>query len=128
EGFRHMSTLNVHFGIGTLTSIDSVHVLWPSGTVDVVINPAINETILFVEGSHPMSALSLHGSPVMIYPNPTFSELNIENVKDLPVARMTISSNLGTEVMRLTPQQSVADVSGLSSGLYILTIELSNGK
>ena len=128
EGFRYMNTLNVHFGIGTLETIDSVLVLWPSGTVDVVINPTINEPLVFVEGSHPMSALSLDGNRVLIYPNPTSSELNIENVKDLPVKRMTISSYLGAEVMQLTPQQHVADVSVLSSGLYILTIELNNGE
>lgn len=50
-GFRHMSTLNPHFGIGQATAIDSVIVRWPSGKVDLICNPEINTTIFIEEGS-----------------------------------------------------------------------------
>jgi PKD repeat protein len=50
-GFRHMGTLNVQFGIGTATSIDSVIVRWPSGTVDVICNPTINANLYVQEGT-----------------------------------------------------------------------------
>ncbi|MCD8518906.1 MAG: CRTAC1 family protein, partial [Flavobacterium sp.] len=43
EGFRHMSTLNAHFGLGTATAIDQVVIIWPSGIVDVINNPNINQ-------------------------------------------------------------------------------------
>lgn len=51
DGFRYMSTLNAHFGIGTDTEVESVTVYWPSGTVDVVENPAINTTLVIVEST-----------------------------------------------------------------------------
>lgn len=50
-GFRHMGTLNVHFGIGTADAIDSVVVKWPSGQVDVICNPEINSALYVLEGS-----------------------------------------------------------------------------
>jgi PKD repeat protein len=50
-GFRHMSTLNPHFGIGQATAIDSVIIRWPSGKVDMICNPAINTTVYIEEGS-----------------------------------------------------------------------------
>lgn len=128
EGFRYMNTLNVHFGIGTLETIDSVLVLWPSGTVDVVINPTINEPLVFVEGSHPMSALSLDGNRVLIYPNPTSSELFIEHLEPASVKAITIRSYTGAAVMNVSPTHPVADVSSLSEGLYIVTVELTSGE
>ena len=33
DGFRYMSSLNAHFGIGTDTEIESVTIYWPSGIV-----------------------------------------------------------------------------------------------
>ncbi len=53
-GFRHMGTMNVHFGIGAATSIDSIVVKWPSGKRDVFCNPAINTPLLLEEGSGPL--------------------------------------------------------------------------
>ncbi|MFN4854764.1 MAG: FG-GAP-like repeat-containing protein [Bacteroidota bacterium] len=52
-GFRHMGTLNTHFGTGTATTIDSVLVRWPSGNVDIICNPAINSILHIEENSGP---------------------------------------------------------------------------
>ena len=50
EGFRYMSSLNVHFGIGQATAITKVIIRWPSGTVDTIDNPSINQMLLVTEG------------------------------------------------------------------------------
>lgn len=50
EGFKYMSTLNAHFGIGTNTQITQVIIRWPSGTVDTITNPTINQMLNVVEG------------------------------------------------------------------------------
>jgi hypothetical protein len=50
-GFRFMSSLNPHFGLGQATSIDSIVVRWPSGQVDIVCNPPINSTVFIREGN-----------------------------------------------------------------------------
>jgi PKD repeat protein len=49
-GFRHMGTMNVHFGIGAATAIDSIIIKWPSGKIDLICNPAINTPMILTEG------------------------------------------------------------------------------
>ena len=49
--FSPMKSLNVHFGIGAVNSIDSVRVLWPSGMITTLPNPAINQTHLLIEAN-----------------------------------------------------------------------------
>ncbi len=51
QSFSPMSSLTTHFGIGQATSIDSVVVKWPSGTLTTVKNPAINTTINIPEAA-----------------------------------------------------------------------------
>jgi PKD repeat protein len=65
-GFRHMGTLNPHFGIGTATTIDSVIVRWPSGEVDLICNPDINSTYYLEEGSGmlPVAAFSVSANDI----------------------------------------------------------------
>ncbi len=53
EAFKPMSSLDVFFGLGSDTEVDSVIVRWPSGQVDVVVEPAINSRISVLEGLLP---------------------------------------------------------------------------
>ena len=48
--FSPMSSLTCHFGIGQSTEIERVIVKWPSGEIDTIANPNINETLIFTEG------------------------------------------------------------------------------
>ena len=49
QGFSHMNSLQVHFGIGTETLIDSLVVTWPSGIVTRIQNPAIDQLHIIPE-------------------------------------------------------------------------------
>jgi hypothetical protein len=40
-----------HFGLGTATSVDALEIRWPSGHLQRVENPPVNETIRIVEGA-----------------------------------------------------------------------------
>ena len=51
EGFKYMSSLNAHFGIGQATAITQVIIRWPSGIIDTINNPAVNQSLFVVEGS-----------------------------------------------------------------------------
>jgi len=128
EGFRHMNTLNAHFGIGTATEIDSIRIKWPSGIEDTYPNPTINESFVIVEGSYQLSTLEMNGKNVKIYPNPTADELNIENYEVLNIKNMKIMTNLGATVLDLDATKGTFDISKLESGLYILMIETNDGK
>ncbi|MDP3313706.1 VCBS repeat-containing protein [Lutibacter sp.] len=45
----YLSTIppNLHFGLGNITKIDSLHVIWPDKTFDVVKNVKSNQSVLF---------------------------------------------------------------------------------
>lgn len=62
ESFAPMSTLNVHFGIGQATSIDSVVVSWPSGVQTTIANPGINQLNVIPEASCVFEAAPINAS------------------------------------------------------------------
>lgn len=127
EGFRYMHSLNVHFGIGTNTTIDSVLVLWPSGTIDVVLEPSVNQSVLIIEGAHPLALLATGGEQVEIFPNPASEVLNIKNLDLKQVKSIKVLNVQGQEVLLPETPQDKLDVSGIQNGMYILQIELKNG-
>jgi len=127
-GFRYMNTLNVHFGIGQATEIDSVRILWPSGVIDIIIDPEINQTILDVEATNALSLFESEGKKVNLYPNPSSDYITIENLDLIDAKNLSIISHLGAKVQTLNPNDSKFDISKLASGLYILIIETNQGK
>jgi hypothetical protein len=128
EGFRYMNTLNTHFGIGTATAIDEIRILWPSGIIDVIENPNINQAIVVVEGSSPLSLVDIDGEKINVYPNPTSGILNISNLDLIKVKNITIYNQLGQILLENKNSINQIDVSNLSEGLYILTIETNDNK
>ncbi|MBC8074369.1 MAG: VCBS repeat-containing protein [Deltaproteobacteria bacterium] len=50
ESYGIVNSFTRHFGIGTENAIESVVINWPSGQVDTVLAPGINQTIHVTEG------------------------------------------------------------------------------
>jgi hypothetical protein len=126
DGFRYMSTLNAHFGIGTDTEIESVTIYWPSGIVDTVINPNINET-LFVQEGQTLSVIESNVLQLSTYPNPTNQYLYIEGLQsDLQTSVIHIVDVQGKRVDNIMVNQNRVDVSQLSNGLYFATITIQD--
>jgi hypothetical protein len=50
QSYGIMNSMQVHFGMGQQTPIDSVVVYWPSGTHDVLVAPALDQYITLYEG------------------------------------------------------------------------------
>ncbi len=126
DGFAYMSSLNVHFGIGPFTEIEKVIVKWPSGAVDTVMNPAIDQTLMVIENST-LASTNFTSSIFSVYPNPSNDVLNIKmadthQIKSIEVFDLTgrIVLNPGTAA-----QFSVGE---LSSGTYILMLRDSHGR
>jgi len=127
DGFRYMSTLNVHFGIGEATEIDSIFVKWPSGHIDNIINPTINEPITVVEGSSPLGLLSLGEKKITIHPVPAYDVLNIENIELLDVKSLNIINQTGQVVSTFNQNLSKVAIAQLPKGRYFLVIETISG-
>lgn len=127
-GFRHMHTLNTHFGIGLNTTIDSVIVRWPDGGYDILFEPEINNSVLVVEGSTSLSLLKMNGEKVELYPNPAETQLNIKNIDLTQVKSMNVINMLGQIVVSPESPMQTISISDLNNGMYVLQIELKNGQ
>ena len=126
EGFRFMSSLNTHFGIGTDDAITNIVIYWPSGSIDNVTNPAINTHHVIVEGQ----TLSVNDETlksISIHPNPVDNVININSPINLIGKIATVFNIEGKRIMNLKLEQHSIDVSNLSTGNYILRLE-SDGK
>lgn len=128
EGFRYMHSLNAHFGFGTNTTIDEIKVTWPSGIVDIIQNPTVNQSLVVVEGSTTLSANSFQENGIVIYPNPAHSELMISNFDVLSPKKISIYNQLGQEVLQHKLLTNTINISKLQNGIYILSIETQDNK
>ena len=122
DGFRFMSTLNSHFGIGTETTINQITIQWPSGIVDTISNPSINQNLVVVEGST-LGVEDRDLSNLKIYPNPTQGIIKISTTENIIGETMTIFDVTGKKVLNDKLLTNTIDVSILQSGFYILRLE-----
>jgi hypothetical protein len=122
DGFRYMSTLNAHFGLGLDTQIDSVIVHWPSGLSDIVYNPDINTLLVIEEGQAPLSAEDVQRVDFIVFPNPVSDQLRIErpNMEDTMV--YDIFDLQGKRVESGILNTGFIEVSHLNNGAYILQL------
>ncbi|WP_341200690.1 FG-GAP-like repeat-containing protein [Croceibacter atlanticus] len=126
DGFRYMSSLNAHFGIGTDTEIESVIIYWPSGIVDTILNPTINET-LFVQEGQTLSIKDNNALQLNVYPNPTHQYLYVEGLQnDTKNTSLQIVDVQGKQVNNVKLNSNRVDVSQLSNGIYFATITINN--
>jgi len=125
EGFRYMSSMATHFGIGTDEAIESITIYWPSGKIDVLNNPEINTMHRVTEGS----TLGLEDTLVtnlILYPNPTDSTLNLNKNIGFENAIYSVFDTNGKRIVNDRLNDRSIDVSNLSTGNYILRV-LNNG-
>lgn len=67
ESYGTCNTFNLHFGLGSATSIDSAIINWPSGTVTKLYDKPVDQFITVIEGqcSSPDNKITYVGSPVI---------------------------------------------------------------
>jgi len=128
EGFKYMSSLNAHFGIGTATSISQVIIRWPSGAVDVINNPGINQSLHVVEGSSPLGQEEFSTNKIVLYPNPASEQLTISNIELSTIKNVSIVSMLGKVIKNVKLTNNTISIASLPEGIYILAIETTDGK
>lgn len=122
DGFRFMSSLNTHFGIGTATEIDQLIIRWPSGVVDVINNPSINQSIFVLESST-LSVADVVTSKMTISPNPASNLVIVTTDYMLPIQNITIFDLNGRKVLTPSLNQNSFEVQSLPVGTYIVLIE-----
>ncbi len=126
EGFEFMSSMTVHFGLGSEESIDHIRVYWPSGVIDNLPNPDKNTTHNIVEGS----ALTIADEELedtTISPNPVDDILHIVTSSDVTDRIATVFDINGKRILNKRLTNNSLNVSKLQGGVYFLRIE-SDGR
>lgn len=127
EGFRFMSSLTTHFGLGGDTSVTSLKIYWPSGTVDVLNNISTNQEVAVTEGETLGTQSQDYVEDLVLYPNPAKKVLYLRTKYDLSDAIYTVFDVSGKRVLNSKVSfKKEIDVSSLSTGTYFLRIMNDN--
>lgn len=127
EGFKYMDSLNAHFGIGQATAITQLVIRWPSGIVDTINNPAVNQKVVVVEGST-LAVGSFSNSAFSLYPNPAKNVINIKANDNLTMKSAQVFDLNGRLISTTELTNPSVNVEGLSTGSYILLLRDTAGK
>jgi ASPIC and UnbV/Secretion system C-terminal sorting domain/FG-GAP-like repeat len=127
EGFKYMSSLNAHFGIGTATAITQIIIRWPSGIVDTINNPSINSVVNVVEGA--TLAVGEYGANgFSVFPVPAKNVLNVSVSDTIALKLAQVYDLNGKLVLQPTLANKTINVESLTTGTYILVLKDDNGK
>ena len=125
-GFRYMSSLTAHFGLGADTEIEKVIVRWPSGVVDEILTPQINETLVIVEGSFPSSTRNQSIEQLNFFPNPARASVAVSGEWSVRATAKVFDLNGNLLINSLLNNNSLA-IDRLPAGTYLFMLE-DNGK
>ena len=128
-GFRNMSTLSAHFGIGQATTIDQIVIRWPSGIIDIINTVNQNQNLLVVEGST-LAINSFNNGVFSVYPNPAKNILTIQlqDILNVTLKSALVYDLTGKVVLTTKDVTQPINVEKLATGTYILSISDTAGK
>ena len=124
DGFRYMSSLLAHFGLGQATTA-TVEVHWPSGIVDHLENVEPNSTIVVHEGLF-SSTEEIALNELALFPVPATNHLMVIGA-DLNNRMARIFSSTGQLVQHGVVSASTIDIGSLASGVYLLEVTTPKG-
>ncbi|MEM7037691.1 MAG: FG-GAP-like repeat-containing protein, partial [Bacteroidota bacterium] len=131
ESYGIQNTLNLHFGLGTATNIDTVTVYWPSGNVEQYFNvaPGMHH---YIEGPVAIEEEVESGVKAVAFPSPATDQvlLKFENLETTLAAYEVQIYDLQGKVLRSVPMHQANKVvvprDGLSAGLYFFALKNGN--
>lgn len=126
EGFKYMSSLNAHFGIGTNTAITQVIIRWPSGTVDTINNPGINQRIDITEGST-LANTTFDVSAMSVFPIPAKNSITIKTKEGYTAVSAEVYDLNGRMVLSSKIENDTLNIQSLNEGTYLLKVLDANG-
>ncbi len=125
DGFKYMSSLNAHFGLGTDSVITGITVRWPSGIVDELSTADIDGSITITEGM--TMSTSIADGPALdameVFPNPVLDVLTVTGQESEGNGRFQIMDVAGKLVLEGVLSSGKVDVSSLSDGVYVLSVK-----
>lgn len=129
QGFKYMSSLNAHFGLGQATTIDQVVIKWPSGIIDTYNNVTPNQKLMVVEGAT-LGVNSFNNTTFSLYPIPVKHTINIALSTNSNVIFKTaqVYDLNGRVVLESPVENQTINAEKLATGTYILLLRDAQGK
>lgn len=124
ESYGTMNSLLTHFGLGTETAITKIVVKWPSGNIDELLNPAINQSHLIIEGTT-LNTTEFNTVDFVTYPNPTTDSVIIKSNAEINTKSAELYDISGKQINLLFTKENnaiKADLSYLNNGIYFIHI------
>lgn len=121
------SSLVQTFGIGSATTIDTIHIEWPSGIRQIITNPQPNQIYNIVETAALATQENFKSKSLTIFPNPAKSDGNIY-VKSMKTGAydLTVTNYAGQRLKTLkvkleSGKSKEVNLGLLQPGVYIVT-------
>lgn len=127
DGFRYMSSLAAHFGLGTDTEVDMVVVRWPSGNVQTIFHPEVDEPLVVVEANTVGVAEADERPAFTVHPNPVRERLQWQGGEELLGRPFEVIDATGRVALQGTLQSAGIDVAALGTGTYTLRVAVAGG-
>lgn len=130
NGKRSQSSLNVEFGLGNASQIDSLIIEWPSGIVCYYTNVAGNTFYYIDETCNSLGINELIVGSISAFPNPFSNELYVDLTKFTGVGIIQLIDLTGRvvvkhEINRIGTQ--LVNVGEISQGVYLIKLLTENG-
>ena len=118
-----MGSLNTYFGLGENTNISTLTIYWPSGTVDIMNNVSVNQSLVITEGQTLSTEISSLNQ-ISVFPNPAINSIEIKSDYSLENAIISVFDLNGRRVLNYknVGGSNLVDLSSLSIGEYILRV------
>ena len=126
ESYGIMNSLKTHFGLGTANAITKIVVKWPSGNVDELLNPTINQSLNIREGSTLSTINPASISKLRMFPNPATNFVTIETANrnsDVSYTMYDISGKV-LRANQALPLNKQISLQSLTSGIYMLALQI----
>ncbi|MBK9148272.1 MAG: VCBS repeat-containing protein [Flavobacteriales bacterium] len=119
DGFRYMSFIGAHFGLGQDEEVLEVRIRWSDCEEEVIEAPAINTVHEVVQGTF-TSAEEAAVVPFGLYPNPAQDRISLTGVA--PNAQIEVLDATGKLVLNRRLQSGTLMIGDLEAGAYVARI------
>ncbi|PHR72827.1 MAG: hypothetical protein COA67_03765 [Lutibacter sp.] len=128
EGYTAQNSNYEFFGLGSETVVDMLKVTWLSGTVDVLYNVAVNQSLTIVEGSSLAVDQFDFSNLIRAYPNPSKNGVFKLNSSQLDINKdyqISVYDVLGKVLIekKMDITDNEIDLNKYSKGIYFLQIK-----
>ena len=126
EGYTSQNSNFEFFGLGSETLVDSIKITWLSGTVDILYDVSVNQSLTIIEGSS-LSVEDLAETSFNIYPNPSDNgkyQIKLYSFDRSEPYYISVFDTLGRKLIsrKINSIEDEINISNYKAGIYFLKV------